>query len=147
MLEEFLSLDVPLVNASAALAGFADAAGLKLGNALARFNGRVAALSNAGVDLSCLDYRAAFGRPLDYYTGLVFEVTVEGSTAVLAKRRPLRSAPDFPRRNGPHSGRRLLLLARPYRNRKGSRMTITIALPSKGRMKEDASAIFERASA
>jgi len=84
VLEEFLSLDVPLVNASAALAGFADAAGLKLGNAFSRFNGRVAALADAGVDLSCLDYRAAFGRPLDYYTGLVFEVTVEGSTAVLA---------------------------------------------------------------
>ena len=84
VLEEFLSLDVPLVNASAALAGFADAAGLKLGNALSRFDGRVAALANAGVDLSSIDYRAAFGRPLDYYTGLVFEVTVDGSSAVLA---------------------------------------------------------------
>ncbi|MBB6220168.1 ATP phosphoribosyltransferase regulatory subunit [Rhizobium leguminosarum] len=84
VLEEFLSLHVPLVNAWAALAGFADAAGLKLGNALSRFNGRVGALADAGVDLSCLDYRAAFGRPLDYYTGLVFEVTVEGSAAVLA---------------------------------------------------------------
>ena len=29
-------------------------------------------------------WRAAFGRPLDYYTGLVFEVTVGGSPAVLA---------------------------------------------------------------
>jgi ATP phosphoribosyltransferase regulatory subunit len=84
ILEEFLSLDVPLVNASAALAGFADAAGLKLGNALSRFDGRVAALANAGVDLSSIDYRAAFGRPLDYYTGLVFEVTADGSSAVLA---------------------------------------------------------------
>jgi ATP phosphoribosyltransferase regulatory subunit len=84
VLEEFLSLDVPLVNASATLSGFADAAGLKLGNALARFDGRLAALANAGVDLALIDYRAAFGRPLDYYTGLVFEVTVEGSSAVLA---------------------------------------------------------------
>jgi ATP phosphoribosyltransferase regulatory subunit len=84
VLEEFLSLDVPLVNASAALAGFADAAGLKLGNALSRFDGRVAALANAGVDLSSIHYRAAFGRPLDYYTGLVFEVTADGSSAVLA---------------------------------------------------------------
>jgi ATP phosphoribosyltransferase regulatory subunit len=84
VLEEFLSLDVPLVNASAALAGFADAAGLKLGNALSRFDGRVAALANAGGDLSSIHYRAAFGRPLDYYTGLVFEVTADGSSAVLA---------------------------------------------------------------
>ncbi|OCJ17795.1 ATP phosphoribosyltransferase regulatory subunit [Rhizobium sp. AC44/96] len=84
VLEEFLSLDVPLINASAALSGFADAAGLKLGNALSRFDGRVAALANAGIDLSMISYRAAFGRPLDYYTGLVFEIGVEGSEAVLA---------------------------------------------------------------
>ncbi len=84
VLEEFLSLSVPLFNASAALAGFADAAGLRLGNALSRFDGRVAALANAGVDLTTIEYRAAFGRPLDYYTGLVFEVTAEGSSAVLA---------------------------------------------------------------
>jgi len=84
VLQEFLSLNVPLINASAALSGFADAAGLKLGNALSRFDGRVAALANAGVDLSLIDYRAAFGRPLDYYTGLVFEIGVEGSDAVLA---------------------------------------------------------------
>ncbi|NLS00279.1 ATP phosphoribosyltransferase regulatory subunit [Rhizobium sp. P38BS-XIX] len=84
VLEEFLSLSVPLADASAALAGFADAAGLKLGRALESFDARVKALAAAGVDASKIDYRAAFGRPLDYYTGLVFEVTVEGSSAVLA---------------------------------------------------------------
>lgn len=84
VLEEFLSLSVPLADASAALAGFADAAGLELKTALKGFDARVAALADAGVDTSIIDYRAAFGRPLDYYTGLVFEVTVEGSTAVLA---------------------------------------------------------------
>ncbi|WP_112795477.1 ATP phosphoribosyltransferase regulatory subunit [Rhizobium sp. SYY.PMSO] len=84
VLEEFLSLSVPLADASAALAGFADAAGLKLGRALENFDARVAALANTGVDAARIDYRAAFGRPLDYYTGLVFEVTAEGSSAVLA---------------------------------------------------------------
>ena len=44
----------------------------------------VAALSNAGVDLSCLDYRAAFGRPLDYYTGLVFEISGDAASRPLA---------------------------------------------------------------
>ena len=64
VLEEFLSLDVPLINASAALAGFADAAGLKLGNALARFNGRVAALANAGTfeDRRSVVLHPALGR-------------------------------------------------------------------------------------
>ncbi|AVA20462.1 ATP phosphoribosyltransferase regulatory subunit [Rhizobium sp. LEGMi198b] len=84
VLEEFLSLRLPLAEASSALAGFADAAGLKLGTALERFDARVAALAKAGVNAAQIEYRAAFGRPLDYYTGLVFEVMVEGSPAVLA---------------------------------------------------------------
>lgn len=84
LLREFLSLELPLSEASAALAGFADAAGLKLGPALSRFDERVAALGNAGLDLGRIDYRAAFGRPLDYYTGLVFEITTGGRPAVLA---------------------------------------------------------------
>lgn len=84
LLREFLSLELPLSEASAALAGFADAAGLKLGPALSRFDERVAALANIGLDLSRINYRAAFGRPLDYYTGLVYEIGVEDVPAVLA---------------------------------------------------------------
>ncbi|WP_105418590.1 ATP phosphoribosyltransferase regulatory subunit [Neorhizobium sp. T25_27] len=84
LLREFLTLQLPLAEAPAALAGFADAAGLKLGAAVSRFDARLAALANAGADLSAMTYRAAFGRPLDYYTGLVFEVTEAGSSAVLA---------------------------------------------------------------
>lgn len=84
VLKEFLSLKVPLSEASSALAGFADAAGLKLGAALSQFDSRVAALRNAGLDMAAIHYRAAFGRPLDYYTGLVFEIAIDGSPAVLA---------------------------------------------------------------
>jgi ATP phosphoribosyltransferase regulatory subunit len=84
LLSEFLSLELPLADASAALAGFADAAGLSLGSALHRFQERANALAELGVDLSRITYRAAFGRPLDYYTGLVFEVTKAGDEAVLA---------------------------------------------------------------
>lgn len=84
LLRELLSLELPLEHASAALAGFADAAGLKLGAAVSRFDERVAALANIGLDLDAITYRAAFGRPLDYYTGLVFEIAVAGSPAVLA---------------------------------------------------------------
>lgn len=84
LLREFLSLELPLGEASAALAGFADAAGLKLGAAVSRFDERVAALSNIGLDLERITYRAAFGRPLDYYTGLVFEISEEGPRSVLA---------------------------------------------------------------
>ncbi|CZT34322.1 ATP phosphoribosyltransferase regulatory subunit [Rhizobium sp. 9140] len=78
LLREFLTLRLPLAEASAALAGFADAADLKLGPAIAAFDARLAALANAGADLSAMTYRAAFGRPLDYYTGMVFEIAASG---------------------------------------------------------------------
>lgn len=81
-LEEFLALEVPFADAPAALAGFADAAGLKLEKAISRFDARAAAIANAGVALERITYRAAFGRPLDYYTGLVFEL-ISPSGAVL----------------------------------------------------------------
>ncbi len=84
LLREFLTLRLPLAEASAALAGFADAADLKLGPAIAAFDARLAALSNAGTDLSAMTYRAAFGRPLDYYTGMVFEIVASGGAEVLA---------------------------------------------------------------
>jgi len=84
LLKQFLSLQAPLSEASKTLSDFAEKAKLKLGAALADFDARVAALANGGVDLGSVTYGAAFGRPLDYYTGLVFEITQEGQTAVLA---------------------------------------------------------------
>ena len=84
LLREFLSLELTLAEAPGALAAFAGKAGLSLGEALARFESRVAALREAGVDPASITYRAAFGRPLDYYTGLVFEITPAGEAVVLA---------------------------------------------------------------
>ncbi|WP_320200853.1 ATP phosphoribosyltransferase regulatory subunit [Agrobacterium sp. rho-13.3] len=84
LLKQFLSLQAPLTDASQTLSDFADRARLKLDGALSAFDKRVAALANGGIDLDTITYGAAFGRPLDYYTGLVFEVMVKGETAVLA---------------------------------------------------------------
>ena len=36
------------------------------------------------MDLSAVTYSGAFGRPLDYYTGLVYEITVDGAAKPLA---------------------------------------------------------------
>ncbi|MBX9454898.1 MAG: ATP phosphoribosyltransferase regulatory subunit [Rhizobium sp.] len=83
-LREFLSLSVSLKYAPGVLGTFADRAGLRLDEAVDRFDARVAALANIGVDLSTVTWRAAFGRPLDYYTGLVFEVTPRDDHRVLA---------------------------------------------------------------
>ena len=83
LLKEFLALELSLAEAPQALAAFADKARLSLGAALERFDARVTALRAAGVDPATITYRAAFGRPLDYYTGLVFEITPAGKTSVL----------------------------------------------------------------
>ncbi len=84
IMREFLALDLPLADAPDALHQFATGSGLKIGDALALFDARVAALAKAGADVDVIRYRAAFGRPLDYYTGLVFEIELEGMPAVLA---------------------------------------------------------------
>jgi ATP phosphoribosyltransferase regulatory subunit len=83
-LKEFLSINVSLRYAPGVLSDFARSAGLPLEDAIAGFDARVAALRDAGASLADITWRAAFGRPLDYYTGLVFEVTVRGDHAVLA---------------------------------------------------------------
>lgn len=83
-LRSFLALEVSLADAPKALFDFARNAGLAIDEALARFDTRAKALAGIGVDLGAVTYRSAFGRPLDYYTGLVFEITVEGNPAVLA---------------------------------------------------------------
>ena len=82
-LKEFLSLNVSLRYAPGVLADFAKAANLPLEAAIAGFDARVAAFANAGASLADITWRAAFGRPLDYYTGLVFEITERGGHDVL----------------------------------------------------------------
>ena len=60
--------------------------------------------------------------------------------AAARRRRPLRPAAHAARRRQAHPRRRLLRLARPHRARADgcSRMTITLAIPSKGRLREQA---------
>jgi ATP phosphoribosyltransferase regulatory subunit len=84
ILREFLSLNVSLRYAPGVLADFARSTDLPLDGAISRFDARVAAFANAGVKLSDITWRAAFGRPLDYYTGLVFEIALRGDHRVLA---------------------------------------------------------------
>ncbi|MGV0816300.1 ATP phosphoribosyltransferase regulatory subunit [Martelella sp. AMO21009] len=82
-LTTFLSLDIGLDQASEALTGFAEKFGLDIGSAIAAFENRIAAIAESGVAVADITYRAAFGRPLDYYTGLVFEITEAGPRAAL----------------------------------------------------------------
>ncbi len=82
-LKRFLGIHVALADAPAALRDFASGAGNGLGSAIDLFEARCAAIAAAGIDLSAIRYDAAFGRPLDYYTGLVFEIAVPGAAQPL----------------------------------------------------------------
>ena len=83
-LKGFLEIDVALGDATAALEKFAVDAGLSLGPALENFAARAKAIEAHGLPSSSIRYDAAFGRPLDYYTGLVFEFAAQGGDRPLA---------------------------------------------------------------
>src|SRR5690606_12836010 len=69
-LKTFLAINVPLADAAAALERFATEAGLSLAHALNTFSKRAEAIDRHGLPIGTIRYDAAFGRPLDYYTGL-----------------------------------------------------------------------------
>ncbi|MHC5308312.1 ATP phosphoribosyltransferase regulatory subunit [Bartonella sp. LJL80] len=73
-LEEFLTIRVPLGRAEQALTDFGKKNGLEIEPLLSAFQARNHAFAQAGIDLQTIEYDAAFGRPLDYYTGLVYEI-------------------------------------------------------------------------
>jgi ATP phosphoribosyltransferase regulatory subunit len=78
-LNEFLAIREPLSTASKHLATFAAGAQLHLGQALVTFEERASRIAALGLGTNTVTYDAAFGRPLDYYTGLVFEVRLTGT--------------------------------------------------------------------
>jgi ATP phosphoribosyltransferase regulatory subunit len=77
-LKDFLAIRVPLSQAAGALSGFAERVGLSLGPALDNFAARATAAAELGLNGAAIRYDAGFGRPLDYYTGLVFEIAAPG---------------------------------------------------------------------
>lgn len=83
-LRTFLDIHVPLTDAGSVLQEFASNAGIVIDQAVANFEARAAAISRAGINMDSVSYDAAFGRPLDYYTGLVFEIRSEMTGATLA---------------------------------------------------------------
>lgn len=83
-LREFLDIRVPLADAVSTLENFANKSGFEISQSLEVFAQRIAELQDSDIDLANIKYVAAFGRPLDYYTGLVFEVSCKDTNDVLA---------------------------------------------------------------
>jgi len=83
ILRGYLAIEAPLGDAAGRLDAFARAGGVDLAEPIAAFAARAAALGQAGSSAG-ITFSAAFGRPLDYYTGLVFELGVPAGGAPLA---------------------------------------------------------------
>ena len=77
ILTEYLSLASPLGEAAAMLEAFAKKHKLDFDGAIEPFDQRAVAIA-AKRPTAKIRFEAGFGRPLDYYTGLVFEVHAEG---------------------------------------------------------------------
>lgn len=83
-LRAFIAIRVPLSEAGRTLAAFEAQTGIDVTSRIELFAARVEAIRLAGLDPAKIAYDAAFGRPLDYYTGLVFEIGLEGHDKPLA---------------------------------------------------------------
>jgi ATP phosphoribosyltransferase regulatory subunit len=73
-LERYLSIDGEPDAALAELRALAKDSNLDLGKAIGRLEQRIGFMAAGGVDLSTVRFSTAFGRALDYYTGMVFEL-------------------------------------------------------------------------
>lgn len=81
VLRDYLSIRAPLADAADQIEVFAEQHGMNLRERLDRLRRRVSAMEARGIDLSAITFDAGFGRKLEYYTGMQFEVFV-GNTAV-----------------------------------------------------------------
>jgi ATP phosphoribosyltransferase regulatory subunit len=70
----FLAIDTRLDQTETALQQFEKANGVKFGAALRGFSARLEAMKQTGIDSAAISFRAAFGRPLDYYSAMQFEI-------------------------------------------------------------------------
>jgi ATP phosphoribosyltransferase regulatory subunit len=78
LIRRYLAIAAPADTAGDAVAAFAHEAGSGVSAALApaldAFRRRLGLLAERGVAASWLTFEASFGRPLDYYTGFMFEL-------------------------------------------------------------------------
>jgi ATP phosphoribosyltransferase regulatory subunit len=75
VLDRYLALEGDPDEVAAVLRELAIDAALDLSGALDSFERRTGFLAAGGVDVTQIRFATAFGRPLDYYTGMVFELS------------------------------------------------------------------------
>ncbi len=76
LIEAYIAISGPARTSGEKIAGLLKGSKGGTGRALDTFDRRLALLANLGVDLDRVTFSAEFGRNLEYYTGLVFEILV-----------------------------------------------------------------------
>lgn len=79
VIEYYLGVDAPPREAVDKVAMIAHGAGLDIDAALSAVAGRFDLLEQQGVDLSNATFTTEFGRKLEYYSGLVFQIEAPGT--------------------------------------------------------------------
>ena len=74
LIENYVAISGPARSAGEKIAALLKGSKGGTGAALDAYDRRLALLNNAGIDLNRVSFSAEFGRNLEYYTGLVFEV-------------------------------------------------------------------------
>ena len=74
LIETYVAISGPALTAGAKISALLADTKSGTGAALDVYDRRLALLANAGIDLGRVTFSAEFGRNLEYYTGLVFEV-------------------------------------------------------------------------
>lgn len=76
LIEGYIDVRAPALEASSRLAHLRKGGNADMAAALDAFDRRLDLLRRLGVDVSCAEFSAEFGRTLEYYTGFVFELAV-----------------------------------------------------------------------
>ncbi len=106
-------------------------------------------LARSGIDLGQAVFATEFGRSLEYYSGLVFQIEAKGSDEAIGgggRYDGLLSYLGAPKRSAGHRLRHPHRTAA-CRSREGRVMAakLLIAVPSKGRLKDQAADLFAKA--
>jgi ATP phosphoribosyltransferase regulatory subunit len=78
VIDYYLAVSAPPKEAGERIAMIAKGAGVDLGPALSAYTRRFERLANSGIDLDQATFATEFGRSLEYYSGLVFQIEVAG---------------------------------------------------------------------
>jgi ATP phosphoribosyltransferase regulatory subunit len=84
VIDYYLAVSGPPLEAAERIAMIAKGAGIDLGRALQAYTSRFERLKKSGIDLARATFAAEFGRNLEYYSGLVFQIEGQGVDDAIA---------------------------------------------------------------